>query len=54
MDKGLIISLIGLGVMIAIGLSLAVYNIRDEEGRQRRIEARREQRKRRKKICAWF
>lgn len=54
MDTGLIIGVGCLIGMIAIGLSLAVYNLNDDEGRQRRLEARRAQRKKRKKICAWF
>jgi hypothetical protein len=45
-DKWVSIGCILIG--IAIGLSLAWYNINDEEGVQRRIDARRAQRKSRK------
>lgn len=44
---------IAIGCLVAatlLGLSLAVYNSRDEEGRKYRLEARRAQRKARKRF----
>lgn len=35
------------------GLAAAVYNITDEEGRMKRIEARKAQRKKRKRPWVW-
>lgn len=40
-----ILSLLG---AITLGLSLACYNLSDEEGRERRLQARRAQRKKRR------
>jgi len=40
-------------IMIAVGLWAARYNLNDEEGRQRRLEARRLQRKGRQKPM-WY
>jgi len=54
MDTGLIVSLIGLGLGIVSGLCAAVYNLSDDKGRQGRLEQRRIERKRRRRICAWF
>lgn len=39
-----------LGLTVVLGISLAVYNLRDEEGRQERLEKRRAQRKGRKRL----
>ncbi len=38
---------------IALGLRLAVYNLQDDESRARRLEQRRESRKKRRRLWVW-
>jgi hypothetical protein len=38
---------------IILGLSLAYYNLQDEESREMRLKARQAQRKRRKRLWNW-
>lgn len=39
--------------MYILGISLAYYNLQDEESRQYRLEKRRAQRKARKRLWEW-
>jgi hypothetical protein len=49
-DMDMYIAIGCLVISTLLGLSVAWYNINDDEGRQRRIEQRRKQRKARKRL----
>lgn len=40
-------------IAICLGLSLAYYNLQDDDARERRLQQRREQRKNRKRLFNW-